>query len=48
MDFPGLKLHPLQREYLGFHAVMVSGNWRLIFRFSAAGSAIDVDLIDYH
>lgn len=48
MDFSGLKLHPLHREYAGFHAVMVSGNWRLIFRFSAAGGAIDVDLIDYH
>ena len=48
MDLAGLKLHPLQGNFAGFHAVMVSGNWRLIFRFDAAGSAIDVDLIDYH
>ena len=48
MDFPGLRLHPLQGKLAGFYAVTVSGNWRLIFRFNAAGSAIDVDLIDYH
>lgn len=48
MDFPGLRLHPLQGELSGFHAVDVSGNWRFIFRFDKDGNAIDVDLIDYH
>jgi proteic killer suppression protein len=48
MALPGLRLHPLQGELSGFHAVDVSGNWRLIFRFNNDGDAIDVDLIDYH
>lgn len=48
MDFPGLRLHPLQGNFSGFYAVDVSGNWRLIFYFDKDGNAIDVDLIDYH
>ena len=32
---------------LGFRAVSVSGNWRVVFRFEA-GDALDVDLIDDH
>jgi proteic killer suppression protein len=47
MDLPGLRLHPLKGEMKGFHAVDVSGNWRLVFRFEA-GDAYDVDLVDYH
>jgi proteic killer suppression protein len=48
MDLPGLRLHPLKGDKTGFYAVDVSGNWRVIFRFDAAGDATDVDLIDYH
>jgi proteic killer suppression protein len=48
MDFPGLRLHPLKGDLVGFFAVVVSGNWRLIFRFDEQGNAADVDLIDYH
>lgn len=48
MDLPGLRLHPLQGDKDGFHAVNVSGNWRVIFRFDATGEATDVDLTDYH
>ena len=47
MALPGLRLHPLKGKLAGFHAVDVSGNWRVIFRFHDAG-AIDVDYTDYH
>jgi proteic killer suppression protein len=47
MNLPGLKLHQLKGDLVGFYAVAVSGNWRVIFRFEA-GQATEVDLIDYH
>jgi len=47
MNLPGLGLHPLKGSLKGFWAVMVSGNWRVIFRFEN-GNAIDVDYLDYH
>jgi toxin HigB-1 len=47
MDFPGLRLHPLTGDLKGFWSVMVSGNWRIIFRFDDV-DVIDVDLVDYH
>jgi len=40
---PGYKLHELS----GHYAVMVSGNWRIVFRF-ADGKAWNIDLMDYH
>lgn len=48
MDLPGLRLHPLKGDWVGFCAVDVSGNWRLVFRFDEQGDAADVDLVDYH
>ena len=47
IDLPGMKLHPLKGNLAGFHAVAVSGNWRVVFRF-AEGDALDVDYVDYH
>ena len=47
MALPGYRLHPLKGDLQGFWSVTVSGNWRIIFRFSE-GDAYDVDLIDYH
>lgn len=47
LDLPGMKLHLLRGNLAGFHAVSVSGNWRIIFRFED-GDAWDVDYIDYH
>lgn len=47
MNLPGLKLHILKGNLKGYHAVSVSGNWRIIFQF-AEGKAHHVDLIDYH
>ncbi len=40
---PGNRLHLLKGPYAGYWSVNVSGNWRLIFRFSG----VDVDQVDY-
>lgn len=47
MDLPGWRLHPLKGEFKGFHSVSVSGNWRIVFRFTG-NNTTDVDLVDYH
>jgi toxin HigB-1 len=47
MNLPGFRLHPLKGDLAGYWSVIVSGNWRIIFRFHGA-HACDVDLIDYH
>jgi len=47
MSLPGLDLHQLKGKYVGFWAVKVSGNWRIIFQFKE-GDAYLVDYIDYH
>ena len=43
LDLPGWRLHALKGEFAGFWSLTVSGNWRVIFKFSDA----DVELIDY-
>jgi toxin HigB-1 len=47
MILPGLKLHALSGNYEGFWAVIVSGNWRILFRFEGQDVA-DVDYLDHH
>jgi proteic killer suppression protein len=47
MDAPGFGLHAMSGDLKGFWSVVVSRNWRLIFRFEA-GKACDVDFVDYH
>jgi proteic killer suppression protein len=47
MAYPGADLHPLRGDLVGYWAVKVSGNWRVIFRF-ADGNASHVDYLDYH
>ena len=47
MDIPGFRLHPLKGRVKGHHAVSVSANWRVTFRFKD-GHAVDVDYLDYH
>lgn len=44
---PGYRLHQLQGQLAGCHAIDVSGNWRIVFRFEE-GRVHDVDLVDYH
>lgn len=47
MNAPGWRLHALHGNLAGFHAVKVSANWRVVFRF-LDGHAWDVDYVDYH
>ena len=47
MNLPGFRLHALKGELKGHHAVSVTGNWRVTFRFES-GHAVDVDYVDYH
>jgi proteic killer suppression protein len=43
---PGFRLHPLKGDLAGYWSIIVSANWRIIFRFEH-GDATDVDLVDY-
>ena len=47
LRLPAFGLHPLKGDLMGFWAVTVRANWRIIFRFED-GRAWDVDLVDYH
>ncbi len=47
MDFPGSGLHKLSGDLKEYWAVKVSGNYRIIFRFTDEG-VMDVDYLDYH
>ncbi|MCL1484220.1 MAG: type II toxin-antitoxin system RelE/ParE family toxin [Marinobacter sp.] len=47
MDLPGLRLHELSGNRAGIWSVMVSGNWRMTFRFED-GDAEIVNYEDYH
>jgi toxin HigB-1 len=47
MNAPGWRLHRLQGKMREHWSVMVSGNWRLTFKFEGE-DAILVDYQDYH
>ena len=47
MELPGYRLHRLKGRLKNHHAVSVSGNLRVTFRFED-GHAVDVDYLDYH
>ena len=47
LDLPGYRLHPLKGDLKGYWSILISGNWRVTFRFED-GDAYDVDLTDYH
>ncbi len=44
---PGNRLHALERERAGQHAIAVNDQWRICFRF-VDGDAYDVEITDYH
>lgn len=44
---PGNRLHALERERKGQHAISVNDQWRICFRFED-GDAYDVEITDYH
>jgi len=47
MNYPGSFLHQLSGDKKDFHAVRVSGNWRIFLKF-IDGDAYTVDYDDYH
>jgi proteic killer suppression protein len=47
LNYPGAGLHPLKGDLKGYWSVMVTGNYRIIFRFEN-GNAHLVDYLDYH
>jgi proteic killer suppression protein len=47
LNVPGYSFHSLSGDLKGFSSVKVSGNYRIIFRFSGE-NAHDVDYLDYH
>lgn len=44
---PGNKLHRLEREREGQHAIRINDQWRVCFRF-VDGDAFEVEITDYH
>ena len=44
---PGNRLHALERERRGQHAISVNDQWRICFRFED-GDAYDVEITDHH
>ena len=44
---PGNRLEALRGDRAGFHSIRVSGQWRLVFRWTLHGPSL-VSLVDYH
>jgi proteic killer suppression protein len=44
---PGNRLHALEDDRHGQHAIAVNDQWRICFRF-VDGDAYDVEVCDYH
>ncbi len=44
---PGNRLHTLERDRKGQHAIRINDQWRVCFRF-VDGDAYDVEIADYH
>ena len=47
MNVPGWRLHRLSGDLKGHWSVSVSGNWRLVFRFTGQDAEL-VNYLDYH
>jgi toxin HigB-1 len=44
---PSNKLHALEDDRKGQHAIWINDKWRVCFRF-VDGDAFDVEIVDYH
>jgi proteic killer suppression protein len=44
---PGNRLEQLKGDLAGFYSIRINSQWRIIFRWTAAGPA-EVRIIDYH
>ncbi len=48
VDLPGYGLHPMKGRRKGEWSILVTGNWRLVFRMDVQGEVTMVNLEDYH
>ena len=44
---PGNRLEALKGDLAGKHSIRINGQWRIVFRWTAAGPE-DVEIVDYH
>ncbi len=44
---PGNRLEALKGTLVGMHSIRINEQWRIVFRWSAAGPE-DVEIVDYH
>jgi proteic killer suppression protein len=44
---PGNRLEALKGDLVGKHSIRINEQWRIVFRWSAAGPD-DVEIVDYH
>jgi len=44
---PGNRLEQLKGRLTGLHSIRIDDQWRIVFRWTAAGPT-DVDILDYH
>jgi len=44
---PGNRLEALKGDRKGFHSIRINDQWRVVFRWAAAGPE-EVDIRDYH
>lgn len=44
---PGNRLEALSGDLAGFHSIRINQQWRVLFRWTAAGPE-HVDVVDYH
>lgn len=44
---PGNKLHPLEKDRDGQHAIWINDQYRVCFRWTSDGPE-DVEIVDYH
>ena len=44
---PGNRLEALRGDLAGLHSIRINDQWRIVFRWTAAGAA-EVRILDYH
>ena len=44
---PGNRLERLKGRLNGLHSIRINDQWRVVFRWTAAGPT-DIDILDYH
>lgn len=47
LNVPGFRTHRLKGSMTGYLSIWISGNWRVIFKFSGSNVEL-VDYTDYH